>query len=233
MTIPVNEFEHSTTSAPSRMVSLTLIVLLHVGFFYAIAHGLLRESVKLLPKEVFLTLIQPSVATPSVQTSSATSNTKPTMPTISTIKPDQSIPVPRTQEISNVTPDNASLSSSTATHSINTRQETDAASNVSSQSTMPAPQPKLLSAVEYLQTPQAIYPPMSRRMGEEGKVTLRILVNEKGHAEKVDVHLSSGFQRLDEAARSAVQKALFKPYLENGKALAVIATATINFSLDS
>ena len=74
---------------------------------------------------------------------------------------------------------------------------------------------------------------MSRRMGEEGKVTLRVLVNEKGVAEKVDVQKSSGSNRLDEAAKVAILRAIFKPYLEDGKALTVIATATISFSLSS
>ena len=93
--------------------------------------------------------------------------------------------------------------------------------------------PKQISAVEYVRAPQADYPPMSKRMGEEGKVTLRVLVNEKGVAEKVDIQKSSGSNRLDEAARIAILRAIFKPYLEDGKALTVIATATISFSLSS
>jgi protein TonB len=38
---------------------------------------------------------------------------------------------------------------------------------------------KTVSAVEYIRAPKAEYPRVSRRMGEEGKVTLRVLVNEK------------------------------------------------------
>ena len=91
--------------------------------------------------------------------------------------------------------------------------------------------PKLVSAVEYIQAPQADYPPMARRMGEEGRVVMQVLVNDKGRAEKVEILKSSGFSRLDESAKTALLRALFKPYLEDGKAMTILATASINFSL--
>ena len=91
--------------------------------------------------------------------------------------------------------------------------------------------PKVVSAVEYINAPQADYPPMARRMGEEGRVVMQVLVNDKGRAEKVEILKSSGFTRLDESAKLALLRALFKPYVEDGKATMVLATASINFSL--
>ncbi|WP_230409637.1 energy transducer TonB [Undibacterium fentianense] len=91
--------------------------------------------------------------------------------------------------------------------------------------------PKIISAVEYIQAPQADYPPMARRLGEEGRVVMQVLVNDKGRAEKVEILKSSGFSRLDESAKIALFRALFKPYVEDGKATTVLATASINFSL--
>ncbi|MBC3872379.1 energy transducer TonB [Undibacterium flavidum] len=91
--------------------------------------------------------------------------------------------------------------------------------------------PKVINAVEYIQAPQADYPPMARRMGEEGRVVMQVLVNDKGRAEKVEILKSSGFARLDESAKVALLRALFKPYVEDGKATMVLATASINFSL--
>lgn len=91
--------------------------------------------------------------------------------------------------------------------------------------------PRLVSSVEYIQAPTADYPPMARRMGEEGRVIMQVLVNDKGHAEKVEIIKSSGSARLDESARLALLRALFKPYFEDGKAMMVLATASINFSL--
>jgi protein TonB len=91
--------------------------------------------------------------------------------------------------------------------------------------------PKVVSAVEYINAPQADYPTMARRMGEEGRVVMQVLVNDKGRAEKVEILKSSGFARLDESAKLALLRALFKPYVEDGKATMVLATASINFSL--
>lgn len=101
----------------------------------------------------------------------------------------------------------------------------------------PAPVPAsprtITSGVEYIREPQTVYPQMSRRMGEQGRVMLRILVNAKGLAEKVLVHSSSGSPRLDEAGRQAVLRAQFKPYMEDGQAVAVYVIVPVNFQLAS
>jgi protein TonB len=94
----------------------------------------------------------------------------------------------------------------------------------------PAP-PKTVSGVEYIQPPQPDYPPIAKRMGEEGRVMLRVLVSDRGRPEKVDVQKSSGFVRLDEAARQAAMRAMFKPHLEDGKPVAVYALIPINFAI--
>jgi protein TonB len=64
-------------------------------------------------------------------------------------------------------------------------------------------------------------------------VSLRVLIDEGGHAADVRVERSSGFPRLDEAARLAVVRALFKPYLEAGVAQRAIVIIPIEFSLNS
>ncbi|MDO8313082.1 MAG: energy transducer TonB, partial [Sideroxyarcus sp.] len=89
-----------------------------------------------------------------------------------------------------------------------------------------------VSGVEYIQAPQPVYPALAKRTGEQGRVMLRVLVNERGLPELVDVQKSSGSIRLDEAAKQAVLHARFKPYLEDGKALAVYVIVPINFQLD-
>jgi len=91
--------------------------------------------------------------------------------------------------------------------------------------------PKIVSSVEYLRAPQAIYPHISRRLGETGVVMLRVLIGEKGQAEQVVVHKSSGSANLDEAGRQAAMHALYKPYVEDGKAIAVYALVPVNFQL--
>ncbi|UCV10700.1 energy transducer TonB [Dechloromonas denitrificans] len=58
---------------------------------------------------------------------------------------------------------------------------------------------------DYLRNPAPPYPPLSRRMGEEGKVVLRVLVSLQGTAEQVEVKTSSGSERLDNAAVNTVK----------------------------
>ncbi len=98
----------------------------------------------------------------------------------------------------------------------------------------PAPAaPRVISDVAYVEAPQPRYPAESRRSGEEGLVVLRVLINELGRAARVDIERSSGHSRLDEAARLAVQRALFRPYVENGVARMAMATIPIEFNWKS
>lgn len=88
-----------------------------------------------------------------------------------------------------------------------------------------------MSEVAYLEPPAPHYPPESKRAREEGLVILKVLIDELGRASSVRVYRSSGHPRLDEAACSAVQRALFKPYLDGGIARAAIAMVPVEFSL--
>jgi len=64
---------------------------------------------------------------------------------------------------------------------------------------------------DYLKNPAPPYPPLSRRMGEEGKVVVRVLVSPKGTAESIEIKTSSGSTRLDEAALNTVRHWKFIP----------------------
>lgn len=64
---------------------------------------------------------------------------------------------------------------------------------------------------DYLKNPTPPYPPLSRRMGEEGKVVLRVLVNAQGTADSVEIRTSSGSERLDSSAQKAVRNWKFIP----------------------
>jgi periplasmic protein TonB len=103
----------------------------------------------------------------------------------------------------------------------------------------PAPQPpvqgapRVVTDVAYLQPPAPKYPPESKRSGEEGLVVLRVLINELGRAARVEVERSSGYSRLDAAARAAVERALFKPYLENGVPRMALAMIPVEFTWKS
>jgi protein TonB len=88
-----------------------------------------------------------------------------------------------------------------------------------------------MSEVAYLVQPAPHYPPESRRIREQGLVILRVLIDESGHAKAVEIYRSSGHPRLDEAARAAVARAIFKPYVDGGIARSAAAIVPVEFSL--
>lgn len=92
--------------------------------------------------------------------------------------------------------------------------------------------PQLVSEVEYAVAPQPGYPTVSRRLHEQGLVILRVLVDERGKAQHLSVHESSGYKRLDNAALDAVARAAFKPYIANGLAQRVYVLIPIEFALN-
>ena len=63
----------------------------------------------------------------------------------------------------------------------------------------------------YLRNPAPPYPALSKRMGEEGKVVLRVSVSPQGTADSVDIKTSSGSPRLDESAQKTVRNWKFVP----------------------
>lgn len=61
------------------------------------------------------------------------------------------------------------------------------------------------------------YPSASRRLEEEGTVHLRFLVGADGKVMQSEVEKSSGYKRLDEAARAGLARCQFRPAAVDGK----------------
>jgi protein TonB len=85
----------------------------------------------------------------------------------------------------------------------------------------------------YLHNPPPIYPPVSRRLGEEGRVMLRVLVSADGTAQSVEIENSSGSDRLDRAASDAVKTWLFIPAKRDKQPISAQVIVPIQFSLNS
>ncbi len=82
--------------------------------------------------------------------------------------------------------------------------------------TSPAPA-RTAAGVNVNQCEKPEYPSASRRLEEEGTVALRFLVGVDGKVLQSEIEKSSGFKRLDEAARSGLSKCQFRPALVDGK----------------
>ena len=83
----------------------------------------------------------------------------------------------------------------------------------------------------YLNNPAPVYPNMSRRLREVGVVELRVRVSAGGEPLEIQLAKSSGYARLDESARTAVQKWKFQPAMRNGNAVEAWVRVPLEFSL--
>ncbi|MDR5170955.1 energy transducer TonB [Methylobacillus flagellatus] len=88
-----------------------------------------------------------------------------------------------------------------------------------------------ISGVSYSHQEIPVYPAMSRRLGEQGVVMLRILISEAGVPETIQIETSSGSERLDKAALEATKKSRFNPYKRNNKPMKVSVIAPVRFSI--
>lgn len=88
------------------------------------------------------------------------------------------------------------------------------------------------SDADYLQNPQPAYPAHSRRLGEQGKVIVRVLIGADGLAQKVEIRQSSGFERLDQSALATVQRWRYVPGKRAGVVEAMWFSIPVNFVLE-
>ena len=200
-----------------RFVSGCVIALMHIGFFYALNQGLVQHVSAVIPNVLIAMIVpaeQKSLDLPKPVP-------KKIVPTVDRT-PEQ--PMPKIE----LTPVPTAASNQVTARETSPPPSAPAAPAAA----QPPATPKTISGVEYLQAPRPEYPPASRRKGEQGEVQLRVLINSQGRAEQIEIIKSADSARLDEAARQAVMRAIFKPYLENGRPLAVYAIVPIRFHLD-
>lgn len=89
---------------------------------------------------------------------------------------------------------------------------------------------RVLTAV-YLSNPKPLYPNVSRRLGEQGTVMLRVFVTLAGEPAQIELKSSSGFPRLDRAALNAVRGWRFSPATRGDRAVDAWVLVPIRFSL--
>lgn len=85
---------------------------------------------------------------------------------------------------------------------------------------------------DYLNNPLPEYPAVSRRMGEEGRVVLRVFVEANGLPSQVELKSSSGYTRLDRAAREVVTQWRFVPARQGDEKVSAWVLVPIQFTLN-
>ncbi|MEP6721951.1 MAG: energy transducer TonB, partial [Variovorax sp.] len=99
------------------------------------------------------------------------------------------------------------------------------------------PAPKLVEIsqgqIRWVREPRLVYPAMSKRMGESGTVIIAIYFNSAGTPKRAEIFKSSGYDRLDHAARDAAMSSQVTPIQQAGgnDATVYVLKAPINFIL--
>lgn len=76
------------------------------------------------------------------------------------------------------------------------------------------------------------YPLQSKHLHEQGEVTLRVELDAQGKVSDVAILKSSGFTRLDEAARAAVLRWNCNTAMRDGKPARAVAVQSLEFVLE-
>ena len=224
-----------------RLIVVTAVVLAHIGGLWALQNGLLQRAIEvIIPVTVMAEVIEP--AQPQVEPAAAAVPAPPA-PAIKQQKtvPDLPAPTPPPQKIesSPVVLETPSALAPVVEPSPPAPTQTPlaaaTASNAAPAASAATPAPPKIelpsSKADYLNNPHPPYPPFSKRMGEQGLVVVRALIEVNGTASKAEVKTSSGFDRLDAAALQAVLKWRYVPGKRNGEPQAMWFDVPIDFHL--
>ena len=246
----MNAIAFTSASAPLAAISrprlsrnaviAVAVVALHVGFIWALQSGLLLRTVELIvPAEVLSQLIDPPAPKAKPVLPAPPAPPTPPSPTmqkkaIAKAKaPVQQQQQQQQQPLAITDPMPAPEAPTGVVTPTPPAPIAQVAPGVSA-SASPAPAAVQLPSgdADYLQNPKPAYPALSKRMGEQGKVIVRVLIGVDGVARKAEIRQSSNFERLDQAALNTVLKWRYVPGKRSGVAEEMWFNVPINFVLE-
>ena len=89
------------------------------------------------------------------------------------------------------------------------------------------------TVADYQTKSPPVYPAMSKRMGEQGRVVMRVLIGADGVPQQAEVLQSSGHGRLDRAASDAVMRWRYVPGKRGGVPETMWFQVPIEFKLEN
>ena len=221
------------------VAALLMVLAVHGALLY----GLLSVRVILHPAEavpIFVTLVSPSPAP---------TGPKAGLPTVQKADPPPGQPVPpkrvKRQAPRDAEPPHADLAveaptvlPTDTTEPGVSPQPVDGAQDAGSPG-LPAALPGAAGPVSLTSDlalvcpvrPPPPYPPVSRRLGETGKVVLRVELDETGRVSAAQLISSSGHPRLDAAALAAVSAWRCQPAQRDGQTVRSVAVQPFDFTL--
>lgn len=197
----MDHYANPLRSSRPKGLGLGLVVLLHLLLLWAIQSGLalvVTQKAKVVVDAVLLTEDKPAIPPPP-----APKNLPP---------PPKTAPPPPAY----VPPVEVPVAVPAAANAI------AAVANTPAPPAPTAPGPKAepvrtAAVVNAAHCEKPEYPSASRRLEEEGTVHLRFLVGADGKVIQSEVEKSSGYKRLDEAARAGLSRCQFRPATVDGK----------------
>jgi protein TonB len=205
----MKDYASRQRSPRKHLVGLGAVVVLHGLLFWAINSGLAHKFVKIVKGPVEAVLLE---------------ETKPDIPPPPPPPPPKNLPPPPPAYVPPVEVQVNTPQPANAIAAVSNKPQPEAPP--SPQPVVNAPPPPPAPPAPVVRTAAVIsaascekpeYPSASRRWEEEGTVTLKFLVGVDGRVKESAVDKSSGFKRLDEAARQGLAKCQFKPGTENGQ----------------
>ncbi|MDP2419326.1 MAG: energy transducer TonB [Gallionella sp.] len=229
---------HAPTRIQRRLLIVASVLGFHLAGLWALHSGLLHRAVaKVVPVLVMADLIeapQPEITPPPP--APPLEKARPVNPAPQQPKP-AAPPAPQPLAIADPTPATDVPTGVTATDPA----PPDLLAAVSEPTLAPAapPTPPAPARVElpssnadYLNNPRPPYPPLSKRLGEQGRVVVRVFIEANGTATQAEVRSSSGYDRLDQTALQTVLKWRYAPGKRNGVAEAMWFNVPISFVLE-
>jgi protein TonB len=203
--------------SPQRhAVGLALVLVLHALLLWAIQSGLSREVTRKIQVVADVLLLSPQRPVPAEPPPPAAPPPPKNLPAparsplaAAAPQPETALPVPPSAQSVTVAPSVAAPVAAAP-----------AAPTAAAPSVAAAPRSEPVrtpAVVQSAQCEKPEYPSASRRMEEEGTVHLRFLIGVDGRVIQSEVEKSSGFKRLDEAARAGLAKCQFRPATVDGK----------------
>jgi len=86
---------------------------------------------------------------------------------------------------------------------------------------------------DYKNRAQPQYPRISKRLGEQGRVVVKVLIGVDGYAQKAQIAKTSGYDRLDQSALDAVLQWRYLPGQVGGVPQAMWFQIPIQFKLEN
>lgn len=211
-------------------LALVPVLCAHLAVFAALRPQAPSSPAETIPEPISVSLLSAPQPTPEKPISPATPIEKVEKP----VKKPIAKPVtPRLKPTRSTAPSVEQTSTPVAeTSAPSAEPETKAAPAINSKpaDTQTYQSPSFNAA--YLNNPAPSYPALSRRLGEEGRVLLRVQVMEDGTAGSVELQTGSGSSRLDQAALEAVKKWRFVPAKRGEQPVSASVVVPVRFSIE-